>query len=407
MKLLYHLLVVACLSLPFNSWSQCNVPVGLSTGSITTINAVAIWAPQAGVDTFKLRYAELGTGAWTQRNILNNPATNSFYISGLYPGVTYEWQVKAICGASSSGYGPTVIFTTPWGYMPCVRPTLTSTANISNSSATLMWDTLVSADTFKIRFGVLGTNVFTWRNVPGAPNLIGYELTNLAPNTTYEWKVQSVCNGVASSYSNQNVFTTTFGPTPCGKPYNVRIGDITSTSAKLVWSGNVTGDQFRCRYAVSSANPVWQYKTVSGLPNVTSMTLTGLNPNTPYIFQLQTLCLGVTIGYGPQYAFNVHPLRIGAFDLQTSSIVDLEQDKLYPNPAKDEIFIRFNPGDDAKYTIRIYDLIGKERVLISEKGQMPGIVEKRIDTAALPKGIYFAELNVNGKLKQYRFVIDK
>ncbi len=406
MKLFCHFLVSICIIAPFNSFGQCNIPVGLSTGSITTINAIALWAPQAGVDTFKLRYAELGTGAWTQRNILNNPSTNSYYISGLYPGVTYEWQIKAICGANSSGYGPVEIFTTPWGYMPCIKPPNTFTTNISNSSASLMWDTLISADTFKIRYGVLGSNVFTWRNVAGSPNLISYELANLAPNTTYEWKVQTVCNGVTSSYSNQNVFTTTFGPTPCGKPYNVRIGDITTSSAKLVWSGNVTGDQFRCRYAVNSANPVWQYKTVSGVPNITSMVLTGLIPNTQYIFQLQTLCLGVTIGYGPQYTLNVHPLRLGVFDVQTS-IVDLEPDKLYPNPAKDEIFIRFNSGDDSKYTIRVYDLIGKERMLISEKGQIPGIVEKRIDTAALPKGIYFAELSVNGRLKQYKFVIDK
>lgn len=408
MKHFYSFLLVSAfaLILPLKSIAQCNIPIGMNAISITTVDAVLTWTPQAGVDTFKIRYAEAGTGNYSFRTILNNPSTSSILITGLFPGTTYDWQIKASCGIVPSAYCAVQNFTTVWGYMPCVKPFNTTTINVSNSSATLCWDTLVSADTFRIRIGVLGSGVFTWRNIPGVPNMMNYELTNLAPNTDYEWRVLTVCGSVLSSYSNQNTFKTTFGPSPCGKPYNIRVGDISNTSVRLNWSSSITGDQFRCRYAVNVANPVWQYKTVTGLPNVTNMVLTSLLPNTQYVFQVQTLCAGVTIGYGPQYYFSTFPMRLAQGNDITES-EGVNQVLLYPNPASDEINVRFNSAKSSTYSIRIFDLIGKERLVYSGLAQMTGLVEKRIDLAKLPKGIYFAEVTTGAKVKQYRFVIDK
>ncbi|HNS42256.1 MAG TPA: T9SS type A sorting domain-containing protein, partial [Taishania sp.] len=70
---------------------------------------------------------------------------------------------------------------------------------------------------------------------------------------------------------------------------------------------------------------------------------------------------------------------------------------LYPNPAKDELFIKFINKSDAKETIvRFYDLTGKEVLKTQVNEQQNSI----INLNGLNKGIYLVKLFSDGQLQE-------
>ncbi|MEO8087133.1 MAG: fibronectin type III domain-containing protein, partial [Bacteroidota bacterium] len=74
----------------------------------------------------------------------------------------------------------------------------------------------------------------------------------------------------------------------CLVPTNLTTTNITNTSAQVNWSG-ATADSFMVRYAVhSTTNFAW--KKITGQPNITSTSITGLTPGTQYDWWVRSLC---------------------------------------------------------------------------------------------------------------------
>lgn len=72
--------------------------------------------------------------------------------------------------------------------------------------------------------------------------------------------------------------------------------------------------------------------------------------------------------------------------------------ELFPNPAADFVQLQFTPEASGTYEVLVYDLPGK--ILLRSKTEVHAgsPAQLRIDTGALPGGIYFAELR-NGSLR--------
>ena len=63
-----------------------------------------------GAISYNIHYRITGTTAWSNTTAIANSVT----ITGLTPGLTYEYQVQAVCSATShSVYSTTQIFTMP------------------------------------------------------------------------------------------------------------------------------------------------------------------------------------------------------------------------------------------------------------------------------------------------------
>ncbi len=75
------------------------------------------------------------------------------------------------------------------------------------------------------------------------------------------------------------------------------------------------------------------------------------------------------------------------------------QIQLYPNPAQNQIFIRYEGASRAYHTIRIYDCYG--RVKMEDNGQYP---MKKINIASLPQGIYFLKIEGDGNALVKSFI---
>lgn len=120
-----------------NAWGQCLVPSGLSTTNITNTSAKLNWATTTA-DSFLVRYNVSGSTAYLYKTVKPGTSTNTT-ITGLYPNLTYQWQVRTWCNNGSSGAYQTTpaSFTTLNQSVACVPPNLNVTSNITANGATL------------------------------------------------------------------------------------------------------------------------------------------------------------------------------------------------------------------------------------------------------------------------------
>jgi hypothetical protein len=87
---------------------QTDVPVNVSTSSITATEATVTWdaIPSA---TYDLRYRISGSTTWTD---ILDITTSSYTITNLLATTTYEVEVRSKCDTATSSYSSTINFTT-------------------------------------------------------------------------------------------------------------------------------------------------------------------------------------------------------------------------------------------------------------------------------------------------------
>jgi len=167
--------------------------------------------------------------------------------------------------------------------MACMPPPGMNTSSVNSTSAIFNWTAAASASGYVLRYRVVGTSTWTTATATASP----YTATGLTPGSNYEWQVQTVCTGGSSiGFSSSTTFSTPVQP--CNTPQNNYTAAITSTSAMLYSSGSA-GGVLNIQYKKAS-NSTWTI-----LNNVsTPYTLTGLQPNTGYQWQVQLVC-GLTV----------------------------------------------------------------------------------------------------------------
>ena len=77
---------------------------------------------------------------------------------------------------------------------------------VSSNMATLPWQPMSGIISWKIEYGKVGTNVWDTSLVPGADTLVFLPLDS---NTTYQWRIQSICASGSSPFTVWHTFKTT------------------------------------------------------------------------------------------------------------------------------------------------------------------------------------------------------
>ncbi len=302
--------------------NSCNVPTGISVTNITNTSAQINWNAQVA-DTFRIRYVT-GSSAYQYIDVDGAGGIVNTTLLNLLPGTTYNVEVSTKCQGVSSTYSiPIVSFTTLPTTINCVRPNGIVVNAITNTSAAINWTNFVSADTFRIRYSVSGSGNYRYINYDGTlPHI--YTLQNLQPATTYDIQVSSICLGVSSGYSPTISFVTTSTPVNCTRPWGLSSSNTTNVSVILSWSPYVAADTFRIRYReVSSGNYFYINKNGSGGNN---LTLTNLQANTAYYWQVSSICLGVSSGYSSTSFFTTLNIPVSCsrpHSLSTSNITNV------------------------------------------------------------------------------------
>ena len=118
----------------------------------------------------------------------------------------------------------------------CKKPTYVTISEIGTSNATLSWTENGEATEWRIMLNDDDDNLI---QAPTNP----FTLTNLTPETEYTVKVTPWCE--MEKWSDPFSFTT-LAADACQKPYGVTVGNITSSSATVSWTG--FNDSYQLRY---------------------------------------------------------------------------------------------------------------------------------------------------------------
>lgn len=207
--------------------------------------------------------------AWA---VFNTTAT-SYTLLGLTPATTYEVRMKASCASGIFSDYATGTFSTTSG---CSLPVLQSPVVYGNS-AKVSWN--ANADSiYQISYKL--SNSANWGSTTNI-TVTNRTLLPLTTNTSYDYRVRSICKNGDISVWVQGQFTTTSG---CGLP-SLNTPIAYGNSAKVSWNGtsdSIYQISYKAANAASWIGPV----NTSSL----SRTLTGLNINTTYNYQVRSIC---------------------------------------------------------------------------------------------------------------------
>jgi hypothetical protein len=158
-----------------------------------------------------------------------------------------------------------------------------STTGITTTTATLNWTDSGGSASYNIQYRKTGTTTWT----VGTSSFTTLSVTGLTTATTYEFQVQAVCSGGATSaYSASTTFTTS-GTSGCSVPTGLNATAVASTSATLNWGAATGAVSYNIQYRKTSTT-TWTSTTSSS----TSVSATTLTAATTYEFQVQTVCSG-------------------------------------------------------------------------------------------------------------------
>lgn len=276
---------------------SCQPPTSLNSASVRSGSALLAWSmPYAEPGrTYGLRYRPVGPANWTTVNSLT---ATTYSLSGLANNTAYEWQVRAVCsGTESSAYTSSSTFTTF-----CLAAVGINSAPTA-TGAFITWGYAGNPEpgsSYELQYRRVGTTA--WITVAGLAGGSSYgsrQLTGLAGNTTYEARMRTVCSASAyAAYTTSTTFTTGCYAPP---PNNLQVNTVLSSSAQLRWSLTTdAGTTFQLRYR-PTGNPNWT--TVSGV-TATTYAATGLTNNTPYAWEVRTVCSGTeSSSFTPGTAF--------------------------------------------------------------------------------------------------------
>jgi hypothetical protein len=208
--------------------TTCNTPLQLTATNITSTGALLTWSPVAGAAGYQVQWAQAGSAAFTQANV----TTNSYNVSGLVANTAYVFQVRTLCGGTSSPvYSPwsqLFTFLTTGPTNSCGVPTGLTATGVAQQGALLGWNAVAGAISYNIQYRPVNSNV--WTSTTSNTNY--KQVGSLTPGTAYEFQVQAVCAGingavVISAWSASYIFTTqvllSLYPNPAGELITVEV----------------------------------------------------------------------------------------------------------------------------------------------------------------------------------------
>jgi hypothetical protein len=271
----------------FTTQPSCNTSSGLTATSITTNSATISWNAVPGAISYYVQWRNVGGVSWSN----TTTAATSHNLTGLTAYTQYEWQVRTNCSGNQSAFtGLSNFMTLP---LPCNLPTGLTTANITESGATVSWNSVTNAVNYTLRYRDVGNPNWTTVTVSNTT----HTLTGLIASTNYEWQVQANCSGNNSGFTASTNFTT-LAPPSCPIPTGTTTSNITHNSATLSWNAMPGAVNYRVIYRLSS-DVNWTGVDVAG----TSYNLTGLLPNSEYRWGVRTNCMSSSSAYSNALIF--------------------------------------------------------------------------------------------------------
>ena len=241
----------------------CPVPTGVTSSNITATGAKLEWAAGASAQNYYIGF-DNGSRFLT--------SANSYTFSGLKANTTYNYTLYAQCsgviGNSVSGSFTTSTTT-------CATPTNAAVLNVGANRASITFTNTSGANSHKIECKLSTETTY---------KIVSTFMSDLLPNSTYNYRVSATCAGVQSAPSAVQNFTTSVAPACANTPANLVIDTVSTYNAKASWTAVSGATSYKIEWSNASG--------ISGSANVVNPTyqFSGLTPTTNYNIKVSAVC---------------------------------------------------------------------------------------------------------------------
>lgn len=285
----------------------CGTPIGLKASSITNSTASLSWTAVSGATSYDVDYRVSPSGAWT--NAATATTSTSVSVSGLTHGTLYDFRVKTNCALNNGAYA-TAQFTT----LCSPAPTGLTTTNITNSTATISWNAVADAASYKVEY-ILSTESI-WVRAANATTATSLNISNLLASKIYKFRVRVNCaSGDTSTYTTSSTFTTLCSAAPTG----LSASSVTNSSATLSWTASAGASSYTVDYKLTSSGTWTNAATAT---TSTSVNVTGLTQGSLYDYRVKINCAsGSTTYTSAQFTTlcNIAPTGLSTSSITNSS----------------------------------------------------------------------------------------
>ena len=169
-------------------------------------------------------------------------------------------------------------------FAQCGVPQNTFSNNVYFFSANLNWDNVNSVHHYKIRYKVINTSPWSYKNNIDSL-LTSKVLNNLVDNSTYIWQIRSHCDTLNNNYSNWSQVDTFFTSTTlCPTPNGLITNNINYNSAQANWNNLSSADRYRVHYRILNTSNWQNLSLINSGINFTNIPV--LQQNTTYEWQI-------------------------------------------------------------------------------------------------------------------------
>ncbi len=302
----------------------------------------------------------------------------------------------------------------------CATPTSLTASSITSTSAVIDWSVVSGAVSYNLEYKPASSS--TWVVIGTTTN--SYTLTGLSASTTYDCRVQALCESQASNYSSIMQFTT-LSDDNCTDGFE-------SNNSKNTAADILTGTDYSALINPAGDLDWYQFSNTSAQKNI-QVLLTSLPAN--YDVRLYnpsgTLVASSKNSGTNNETINYNTTVVGTYKIRVNGVnnafhatdcydlrVNLSSSNfrgeegmfiepavvLSPNPSYDRAVLTISSYEDQTLSIRILDLLGR---LVHETSVTvkPGIHELPIEVASFMPGQYLVEVQSANWFWHTRFIV--
>ncbi len=258
--------------------SVCDNPAFVNLNSIGFTSANIFWTVDQPALGYEFSHSDPTTGDWAYFTDLTE---ESIDLENLINNTPYFARVRVLCEGGWTSWTEPFLFTTLFQDTGCEN-ILDYTVNvISGNIIRFNWEPLPDVYGYELRYREEGEII--WQSKTTTEYFIA--MTNLTPNTTYEYQIRTICSENSfSEWSDIQSSTTT--SEECDRPNPLSVYFIDDTEATIFWQSTSTTGKYKFSYAYAGSD---DYTIIENI-YATEFHLTGLIPSVSYDVRAKAQC---------------------------------------------------------------------------------------------------------------------
>jgi len=252
-------------------------PDNLAVSDKTTDSITLKWDAVDNATGYEVQYRKTGDEDGTVVPVSGTSTT----VTDLDDDTVYEFQVRAVNAISESEWSVSIFETTDAiPPEPLETPMGLRVIGKTSGTITLSWNSVSGATGYEVRYR---DNDGLWKMEDVVVTGTSAVVSNLVSETLYEFQVRAKKDGSCSDWS-ESVFEITSATIPG----DLHDSDKTTDSVTLNWNIIPGATSYEIRYRIVSASGSTQWSADNVTTTDTTVTITGLDPDTTYEFQMRS-----------------------------------------------------------------------------------------------------------------------